>query len=223
MPGHIERAVNQPGCHTGNWIQVVSPIFGYSDEYLEHALRVMECDPQSSQSWFNVARTALRTGNMEQALEYSRDGMRTAPGSWLATVFVRALVANGLLDEARQELSRIQTPAVALTFEAFIEATLGNQEEVSRIYQDDVLYTDAGFYWSMMVASWGGMRDKANSLAARVDRQPFGPATLTQWVMWCGCGAPFDLEAAPNFAAKLEDGGVAWPPESILEFPLKDW
>ncbi len=100
---------------------------------------------------------------------------------------------------------------------------LGNREEVSRIYADDVLYSDAGFYWSMMVASWGGMRDEANRLAAEVDQHRFGTATLAQWIMWCGCGAPFDLESTPNFAANLEDGGLDWPPEPIMEFPLKDW
>ena len=219
----IERAVNQPGCHTGNWIQIVSPIFGYDEAYLEHTLRVVECDPKSSQSWFNVARTAMRTGDMEQALEYAREGMRTAPGSWLATVLVRALAANGLHDEARRELGRIQTPSVALAFEAFIEATLGNREAISRIYADDELYTDAGFYWSMMVASWGGMRDEANRLAAKADQHRFGTPALAQWVMWCGCGAPFDLENTPNFAAKLENAGLDWPPEPIMEFPLKDW
>jgi hypothetical protein len=37
------------------------------------------------------------------------------------------------------------------------------------------------------------------------------------------CGAPFDLDEPPNFAAKLRDGGPAWPPPPALVYPLKDW
>jgi hypothetical protein len=39
----------------------------------------------------------------------------------------------------------------------------------------------------------------------------------------CMCGAPFDLDVAPNFAQLIEDAGVEWPPASPIDWPLKDW
>ena len=46
---------------------------------------------------------------------------------------------------------------------------------------------------------------------------------LWYYLQWCGCGAPWDLEATPNFAAEVEEGDLPWPPRSPMSFPLKDW
>ena len=50
-----------------------------------------------------------------------------------------------------------------------------------------------------------------------------GAAYLVGAVQMCFCGAPFDLEATPNFKSRLEEAGFDWPPPTILDFPLKDW
>ena len=42
-------------------------------------------------------------------------------------------------------------------------------------------------------------------------------------IYWCACGAPFDLEATPNFAQIWNDADFPWPLESPINFPLKDW
>jgi hypothetical protein len=39
----------------------------------------------------------------------------------------------------------------------------------------------------------------------------------------CFCGAPFDLQATPHFAARLEEAGFDWPPGMPIEYPLKTW
>ena len=31
------------------------------------------------------------------------------------------------------------------------------------------------------------------------------------------------LDATPNFAAKLNESNLPWPPASPMKFPLKDW
>ena len=36
-------------------------------------------------------------------------------------------------------------------------------------------------------------------------------------------GAPFELEATPNFRARIEESGLPWPPRTIVRFPAKDW
>jgi hypothetical protein len=39
----------------------------------------------------------------------------------------------------------------------------------------------------------------------------------------CFCVAPFDLEARPNFKARIEEAGFSWPPVSRIRKPAKDW
>ena len=68
-----------------------------------------------------------------------------------------------------------------------------------------------------------GDREATNRIAAQIDEDPFGSAALTGLVLWCMCGAPWDLEVTPNFAADLEEGGLHWPPPSPIKWPLKDW
>jgi hypothetical protein len=64
-----------------------------------------------------------------------------------------------------------------------------------------------------------GDRQTANTVAAELDRFPAGPMILAAIVRYCTCGAPFDLEATPNFKARLEEAGIPWPPFTAVEFP----
>ena len=68
-----------------------------------------------------------------------------------------------------------------------------------------------------------GQREEANALAARIDETRVGPAVLLMATKHCFCGAPFDIEATPNFKARIDEAGFEWPPKTVLEFPEKDW
>ena len=50
-----------------------------------------------------------------------------------------------------------------------------------------------------------------------------GNLALAESVKSCLCGAPFDLEATPNFKARIAEAGFPWPPSTIVRFPAKDW
>jgi len=220
----IDLALDEPGCGEGNWTSIIVDGFGYSERFLEREMRVLACDPRRSLSWFNVARSALRMGDKDEALRLAREGTEIAPGVWLATALVRSLVAHGLHDEARKEIDdRFEDDEVALAFKALVVAHEGNQASFDEFYEEFKTVNTSGYYWGILVAAWGGHREEANHFAAIVDKHHFGPVTLTQVAQWCACGAPFDLDATPNFAAKLEEGGLTWPPQAVMEFPLKDW
>ena len=224
LGGRIDQALDEPGCHDGNWITIIADGFGYSERYLERSMRVLACDPRRSLSWFNVARSALRMGDKDEALRLAREGAEIAPGGWLSTELVRALVANGLHEEARKEIDdRIQEDGTALAFKALIMAHEGDQVRFDQSYEEFKAANSQGRYWGTLVAAWGGHRGEANRLATLIDQHHFGAVTLTQITQWCACGAPFDLDATPNFAAKLEESGLTWPPQATMEFPLKDW
>jgi len=220
----IERFLEQPGCNDSNWIQIVANAFGYSEPLLKRQLEYLACDPRRSVSWFNAARTALRLGDKDEALRLAREGTDIAPGEWLSTALIRALIADGQHAQARKEIDdNIWEVDLALAFKTLVSAHEGNQTRFNEEAAQFEIENLGGRYWAIVVAAWGGDREKANRLAAMVDEHPFGPATLPQIAVWCGCGAPFDLEATPNFAARLKEGNLPWPPRATMDFPLKDW
>lgn len=75
----------------------------------------------------------------------------------------------------------------------------------------------------MVVAAMIGDRDWANAFAARIDARPGGSIALNNALYSCLCGVPFDLVATPNFARRLQQAEVLWPPETIIDFPAKDY
>ena len=78
-------------------------------------------------------------------------------------------------------------------------------------------------FMGIVVYAWTGQRDDVNRLAARYDQHPWGSHLLWQTTHWCACDAMFDLDVTPNFARRIEEADIDWPPRSGREFPLKDW
>jgi TolB-like protein len=220
----IERALEAPGCVTSNWIQVIADVFGHTEQFVEHARQILACDPRRSLSWFNVARSTLRLGDKEEALRVAREGYEIAPGAWLATALVRALVVNGKYDEAYEAIDRgIDAVDLIPAFKALVAAAQGDQALFDQYFEEFKLVNTAGHEWMIMVSAWGGRREDANHAAAQVDAHPFGAVTLSQMAQWCACGAPFDLDQTPVLAAKLKESGLNWPPPPVMDYPLKDW
>ena len=68
-----------------------------------------------------------------------------------------------------------------------------------------------------------GDREGANAVAAELDARPGGTMLLMIAVNVCACGAPFDLEATPNFRERIGESGLPWPPATLIRYPAKDW
>ena len=68
-----------------------------------------------------------------------------------------------------------------------------------------------------------GDREQANKLAAELDASPGGTMVLLMTAINCSCGAPFDLEATPNFRDRINESGIAWPLRTLIRYPAKDW
>ena len=64
-----------------------------------------------------------------------------------------------------------------------------------------------------------GDRAEANRRAAALDAQPAGPFILAVLTADSLHGAPFDLEATPNFKARLAESGLPWPPTQVIKYP----
>ena len=221
---HVEKALQTPGCTSGNWIPMIASAYGYSKPLLERSYDTLKCDPRRSLSWFDTSRAAQRSGKADEALRVAREGTEIAPGGWLGTELVRSLVAHGLYDEALEAISRDITDAdIAKMFEAMVAVKSGDRERYNSIEQEFSTSLDSSHLVAVIYAAWGGDREGANRAAALIDQNLFGSISLTNTTTWCGCGAPFDLEATPNFAARLEASDLSWPPPTAMTFPNKDW
>jgi len=60
-------------------------------------------------------------------------------------------------------------------------------------------------------------------MAAEQDALPLGFLLFLDDMAICNCGAPFDLEATPNFARLIDEANLPWPPQSPIDWPLKGW
>jgi len=77
------------------------------------------------------------------------------------------------------------------------------------------------FAWAYEMTPDGIKRE--NAYSSILDARFAGPFILAETVKGCFCGAPFDLEATPNFKKRIEEAGFNWPPHSPIKFPAKDW
>ena len=56
-----------------------------------------------------------------------------------------------------------------------------------------------------------------------IDPYPESALVFSVIVSDCLCGAPFDLEATPNYKARIEEAGFTWPPPKRIDYPTKSW
>jgi adenylate cyclase len=225
LTGRIELALASERCtNSSNWLTVLANSFGYSEEALPGSYEILTCDPRRSLSWFNTARFEFWAGDIDKAIKVAREGTTIAPGGWLDGMLVRALIADGQYDAALVESeNRIKDAETAITQRALIAARQGDQQGFDELMQEFFEINEYGYFWQIILYAWGGHRDDANRVAALIDEHFFAGVTLTQVIQWCSCGAPWDLEATPNFAALIREGNLPWPPASPLNLPLKDW
>jgi hypothetical protein len=135
-----------------------------------------------------------------------------------------ALAFSGDDDEAAVTANRMIRDEDQLLPVRSMLAAIRGDAAAARKYQDAYLARyGPDDLESLVLEAVRGNRGEANRLAAGIDARPFGHVVLLQAVYDCLCGAPFDLDATPAFAALLVESGFAWPPAKPFDFPLKDW
>ena len=224
LPGKVERFLTDSGCEEPNWVAGIVAAYGLSERYTKRAREIRKCDPMWSHSWFSESRAFLWAGDKEEALRVAREGLEIAPGGWLGTALVRALIANGLYEEADHAITtQFRLEEDILMANVMKTAAMGDQDAAAAIVDELKNIPNPTAFNESIYSAWVGDRENANHLAAKIDEHPFGSQSLLLLVYWCACGAPFDLEATPNFAARINAAGMPWPPASPITFPLKDW
>ena len=223
LSGRVERALAELGCLEGNWTPTIVNILGVAGDYAELSTNILACDPLRTLSWFNLSRAKLWAGDTEEALRVAREGGEVAPGAWLTMTMVQALVSSGLYDEALRVIENdVSDVRLAYVFQILVAAHQGDKEGSDQILAE-FNENNTGDFFDIIIHAWSGNREEANRRAAKIDEHFFGPMVLWQIANWCQCGSPWEPEAAPNFAAKINEANIAWPPRAPLSFPLKDW
>ncbi len=224
MYQRIERLMQEDSCSPPIWIGVLAAWTADTNRFMDRQKAFQACDPLGSTGLTNLAGAAVWTGDPGLALKTSMEGLELQHHDHIAAWNVRALVMNDRLDEAETAVNlMMREPFERDVSKVMVAAARGDTESARKSAAEWQQVHGPSDYEGLLFAAWLGDREAANRHAAAMDSRPMGYLILLIATYWCTCGAPFDLEATPDFAARLIDSGMTWPPTSPTKLPLKDW
>jgi len=225
LSDRIDTALRQPGCSAPNWMPVFASAFGYGDLIEDLGARVNACDPLNTINFSTREWAARATGHAQRVLTIHAALERARGG--IATVGVNEVIAMtmlGRIAEAQKLLASVDTKnEVYYVAQLIVGRAAGESPAVlhARLSSIDRTHTKLKM-WAIadaVEASLSGDRAEANRHAAALDARPAGGLLLATLVTECQCGAPFDLDATPNFEARLAESGLHWPPPQTIAYP----
>ncbi|MDH4020766.1 MAG: hypothetical protein OEU84_14320 [Xanthomonadales bacterium] len=209
MQQKLERTLAENGCSQAGWVEPIAAIYGLSDRYALRAREIRECDPMQSRSWFDESRAFKWAGDAAEALKIAREGNEVAPGNTLSLGLIQALVANGLYEETDTAITtHLQSKEDVLRSRILKSAAMGDRQLATRLQQELMQEPGKNIFWKPTYYAWTGERENINRHAAELDSQPFGPQSLLLVTLVCACGAPWDIESTPRFAARIKEAGM---------------
>ena len=218
LPDQIERALQPSGCVQMNWIPEFIQPFGWAEQLAEKFRDMLKCDPMDIDTSYNLAYALVWAGDPEGAMqavdEAESRGLRHV---WLDYARYVALLAAGRVNDTAIRGPRSERYNIAR------EALAGDPGVARQMAEAYWSRPDVGDESSLWIAAAVGDRERANEIAARIDANPGSALVFAQNIYACFCGATFDLEAAPNFKARIEEAGFPWPPPKPIDYPNKTW
>lgn len=223
----IETSLAQPGCSAPNWMPVFASAFGYGDRLEPVLKRAAECDPLNSINWSTRIWVARASGQPQRMLAIIADYRKhnsAAPANGVADAV--ALAMTGRIEEAKRDLAAVPEANDSTYLNALLAFRLaGDSLAQARAWVEagagPAPKIRAHAITTLVEAALYGTRDEANRAAAVLDARPSGGLLLANAVTYCQCGAPFDLDATPNFKARLAESGLHWPPTVAMKFPQR--
>jgi hypothetical protein len=162
-------------------------------------------------------------GDFETGIETSRLGFETTGHRIMIFNLIESLIGAGRFEEATAVIERESREDRTRVYGLVTVAAAQGDDQMTRTLLDQYESLGARPSGVMSAAARGGQRERANAIAGAIDATPFGYLILIRAVDNCFCGAPFEMEAVPDFAARIEDADLPWPPPSPINWPLKDW
>jgi adenylate cyclase len=227
LSARIETALKQPGCSAPNWMPVFASAFGYGDLLENLGARASACDPLNSINFNTRSWAARATGHPERALAVEAAAVQARGGGAVATANQAiALAMLGRIEEARKLLASMEASGESYYMAQVIVSSAAGEDAASiharlqNVYRKNAKLK----IWAIadaVEAALSGNRAEADRQAAALDARPAGGLLLAVLVSECQCGAPFDLEATPNFKARLAESGLHWPPPQTIKYPRR--
>ena len=221
LPAMFDDVVNQSRCYMPGWLDMTTLAYGQARENLIVSQRLIECDPLDYAGWVGAISAYLWLGDHDAAIATAIEGKREISHRQVDWGLFESYVAAGRFDDAEARVDRdIRGEAPALRARMMLAAARGDAMATKSLLEK---YLDTDDDVRIAQFARTGERASANQMAAAIDSDPFGYLLLMLVPSNCMCGAPFDLEATPNFAKLLDDANLPWPPASPIDWPLKDW
>jgi len=211
-------------CPTTGWINSNTLGYGKEQQVLDVAKRVTECDPLSHFGWWDAAQAKVWLGDFDGAIEFAEAGYEKTQHPSVISVSTIARIGARDFDGASDFVNRTATNE---SLKARLRLTVlfgrGDRDSAeAAIAEMGAGPLDRSDH-ALRAAARLGDRQLANNIARQLDETPYGYLSLMSIPAACACGAPWDLDETPNFKKMLEDAELPWPPDSPINWPLKDW
>jgi adenylate cyclase len=225
MRDRIEKALAIRGCPEPTWIELASAV-GYAEPAMAMWQHLGECEPMSTTVPLKLADVFMLSGQPEEALSILEDAeIRLGANAWISGTRQTALLIQGRSEEALALAPEVlsDTEFFGMSAEALPLARSGEVEAARRAMERWKSRYGGNLSSEIQINAAIGDRAAANRAAAELDARPGGPMLLMIASQYCWCGAPFDIDATPNFRERLREAGLAWPLETLIHYPAKDW
>jgi TolB-like protein len=219
-----ERAATTEGCEAAPWLALAGSALGRAEDALEAFARMAACDPLRASPQMQIVRLTLWLGRPAEAVRQAKAGLERVDHPYLLRHLALGLAFSGDDAAARDAATRhIRADDKLLLTRSMLAAIHGDSAASTALQQDYLGKYGADDLETLVLEAARGNRNEANRLAGAIDARPFGHVVLLDAILSCACGAPFDLDAVPVFAAIRADSGMPWPPAARYDLPLKDW
>jgi len=214
----LDEVFAQTSCIGSTWADSLAIVGSRIEEIIQRADLILRCDPLDLTFRSQFAEILIVNGDLQRA---EREIEFLAAHDY-PHARVRALLdsTNTTPPEAFADNLSASARGHALLRAA---ARRGASETVDQMALTVLADENMNLAQRLSLAAQIGDRAQANALAARIDARPMSGYIILFTLISCACGAPFDLDVTPNFAARMEEAGFPWPPEGDLGWPLKDW
>ena len=224
LPSRIQQATLPGECPQMNWTGEFVAAFGWADTLADKYRESLSCNPRDVSASFHLPFMLIIAGDSEAALQaVSEAEEKGISHPWLEDGRYWALLAAGRANDPMARGANPKGSAMLYPRQILREALIGDPTSARQMAEEYWSRRDANAWSSLVVAAVVGDRERANEIAAQIDPHAGSVVVFSLAVLTCFCGAPFDLEATPNYKARIEEAGFSWPPNKAIDYPSKTW
>jgi len=222
LPARIQKAMQPGACSQMNWTADFITPFGWAEQVASKIRETLACDPMNFAGVTNLPDALIWAGDPLAALEAVEEAENNGVSHpWLESRRYWALLAAGRIDDPAVRGPGPKGSGMRYDRQILREALAGDPALAQQMAEEHWSRPNVDDGSSLIVAAVVGDRARANQIAARIDTQPGSVVVLSLSVLTCFCGAPFDLEATPNYKARIVEADFPWPPPKPIDYPNK--